>query len=95
MPLIRRVPKFGFTNPFRTEYAIVNLKALEALGAVDQVTPQVLIEAGLVKRKLRPVKILGLGEVARPMVIHAHKFSRSAMEKIVAAGGRAEVIRGV
>ncbi len=95
MPLVRRVPKFGFTNPFRTEYAIVNLKALEALGVVDQVTPQVLIEAGLVKRKLRPVKILGLGEVARPMVIHAHKFSRSAMEKIVAAGGRAEVIRGV
>ena len=92
MPLIRRVPKFGFSNPFRTEYAIVNLKALEALGAVDQVTPQVLIEAGLVKRKLRPVKILGLGEVGRPLVIQAHKFSKVAMEKIVAAGGRAEVI---
>ncbi len=92
MSLIRRVPKFGFSNPFRTDYAIVNLKALEALGAVDQVTPQVLIEAGLVKRKLRPVKILGLGEVGRPLVIHAHKFSKAALEKIVAAGGRAEVI---
>lgn len=95
MPLVRRVPKFGFSNPFRTEYAVVNLKTLGALGAVDQVTPQVLVEAGLIKRKLRPVKILGLGEVGRPMVIQAHRFSRSAREKIVAAGGRAEVLGSV
>ncbi len=95
MPLVRRVPKFGFSNPFRTEYAVVNLKTLGALGAVDQVTPQVLVEAGLIKRKLRPVKILGLGEIGRPMVIQAHRFSRSAREKIVAAGGRAEVLGSV
>ncbi|MBI5411151.1 MAG: 50S ribosomal protein L15 [Nitrospirae bacterium] len=95
MPLIRRLPKHGFTNPFRTEYAIVNLKALAGLGAVDPITPQVLIEAGLVKRKLRPVKILGQGDVGKPVVIQAHKFSKSAVEKIVAAGGRAEVIGGV
>jgi large subunit ribosomal protein L15 len=95
MPLIRRLPKHGFTNPFRTEYAIVNLKALTTLDAVDPITPQVLIEAGLVKRKLQPVKILGQGDVGRPVVIQAHKFSKSAVEKIVAAGGRAEVIGGV
>lgn len=95
MPLVRRLPKFGFTNPFRIEYAIVNLKSLAVLGAVDEVTPQILISAGLIKRKDRRVKILGVGEVARPMVIQAHKFSKSAVEKIQAAGGRAEVIGGV
>jgi large subunit ribosomal protein L15 len=95
MPLVRRLPKHGFTNPFRVDYAIVNLKSLAALGAVDQVTPQVLVGAGLIKRKTRLVKILGLGEVGRPIVVQAHKFSKSALEKIQAAGGRAEVIGGV
>ncbi|MBM4122145.1 MAG: 50S ribosomal protein L15 [Nitrospira sp.] len=95
MPLIRRLPKHGFTNCFRTEYSIVNLKALANLGAVDPITPQVLVEAGLVKRKLQPVKILGQGDLGKPVVIQAHKFSKSAVEKIVAAGGRAEVIGGV
>jgi len=95
MPLVRRLPKHGFTNPFRVDYAIVNLKSLTALGAVDQVTPQVLVGAGLIKRKTRLVKILGLGEVGRPIVVQAHKFSKSALEKIQAAGGRAEVIGGV
>ncbi len=92
MPLIRRVPKHGFSNPFRIEYAVVNLKALKALGSVEQVTPQVLLDAGLVKRRTQPIKILGMGEVGKPMVIQAHKFSKSALEKIQAAGGRAEVI---
>ncbi len=95
MPLVRRLPKHGFHNPFRVEYAIVNLKALNGLGTVEQITPQVLIDAGLVKRKTQPVKILGLGEVGRPLVVQAHKFSKSAMDKIQAAGGRAEVIHGV
>ena len=96
MPLIRRLPKYGFNNPFRIEYAIVNLKSLATLGAsVDPITPQVLVDAGLVKRTTRPVKILGLGEVGRPVVIQAHKFSQSAVAKIEAAGGRAEVIGGV
>lgn len=95
MPLARRLPKHGFLNPFRTVYSIVNLQTLVRLGGVEQVTPQVLIEAGVVKRKTQPVKILGLGEVQRPLVIQAHKFSRSAVAKIEAAGGRAEVIGGV
>lgn len=95
MPLIRRMPKYGFRYPFRTEYAVVNLKSLSTLGTVEQITPQVLAEAGLVKRKTRLVKILGVGELGRPVTIQAHKFSKSAMEKIQAAGGRAEVISGV
>jgi large subunit ribosomal protein L15 len=95
MPLIRRMPKYGFLYPFRTEYAVVNLKSLAALGEVDQITPQVLAGAGLIKRKTQPVKILGVGDLARPVTIQAHKFSKSAMDKIQAAGGRAEVISGV
>ncbi len=95
MPLIRRLPKYGFRYPFRTEYAIVNLKSLGVLGAVDQITPQVLAEAGLVKKKTQLVKILGVGEIGRPVTIQAHKFSKSAVDKIQAAGGRAEVISSV
>ena len=95
MPLIRRVPKFGFRNPTRIEYAVVNLDALSRLSAGDPDTPKMLVEAGLVKHKTRPVKILGNGELTRPLVIQAHKFSKSAEAKIQAAGGRAEVIRGV
>ena len=95
MPLIRRLPKYGFRYPFRTEYAIVNLKSLGVLGPVDQITPQMLSEAGLVRRKTQLVKILGVGEIGRPVTIQAHKFSKSAMDKIQAAGGRAEVISSV
>ena len=95
MPLARRVPKFGFTNPFRITYSVVNLKALANLGSVDEVTPQTMVDARLIKRKCQPVKILGHGDMTRPMIIQAHKFSKSAEEKIRAAGGRAEVIAGV
>lgn len=95
MPLVRRIPKQGFQNPFRTEYAIVNLKSLAALSSVDPITPQALVDAGLIKRTRRPVKILGQGELGRAVVIQAHKFSQSAVTKIEAAGGRAEVIGGV
>jgi large subunit ribosomal protein L15 len=95
MPLIRRLPKHGFHNPFRREYAEVNLKALGALVQADEITPEVLVEAGLIKRKTQPVKILGLGELNRPVTVRAHGFSKSAMAKIRAAGGRAEVIGSV
>ncbi|MGH7256186.1 MAG: 50S ribosomal protein L15 [Nitrospirales bacterium] len=95
MPLVRRVPKYGFSNPFRVVYAIVNLKSLAGLEGVDHVTPQILHDKGMVKRKSLPVKILGNGELQRPLVVQAHKFSKSAVEKIQAAGGRAEVIGGV
>ena len=95
MPLVRRLPKFGFANPFRTEYAIVNLKSLENWTGGETVTPQALTEAGLVKRKTLPIKILGSGELKKSLVVQAHKFSKSAEAKIQAAGGRVEVIGGV
>jgi large subunit ribosomal protein L15 len=95
MPLIRRLPKFGFANPFRTEYAIVNLKRFENWTGPTPITPQALVDAGLVKRKHLPIKILGTGELKNSLVIQAHKFSKSAEAKIQAAGGRAEVIPGV
>jgi len=95
MPLIRRLPKFGFTNPFRKEYAIVNLKSLSEVGGTGTITPQMLVDAGLVKRKTLPIKILGSGELKKPIVVQAHKFSKSAEAKIQAAGGRIEVIPSV
>ncbi|HZS12120.1 MAG TPA: 50S ribosomal protein L15 [Nitrospirales bacterium] len=94
MPLTRRLPKVGFKNPFRVDYAVVNLKALAQLENVSDVTPEVLAEARLIKGRGRLVKILGDGNVSRPLVVQAHKFSKSAEEKIRAAGGRAEVIAG-
>ncbi len=90
MPLARRLPKRGFHNPFRIEYAVVNLKALSALDLT--VTPQVLYERGIVKKQSRPIKILGVGELDKPMTIEAHKFSQSALRKIEQAGGQAKVI---
>lgn len=95
MPLIRRLPKFGFTNPFRMEYAIVNVKSFEKWTGVKTITPQAMVDAGLVKRKKLPIKILGSGELKKSLVIQAHKFSKSAEAKIQAAGGRVEVIGGV
>ncbi len=95
MPLIRRLPKFGFANPFRTEYAIVNVKSLENWAGGETVTPQAMVDAGLVKKKTLPIKILGHGELKQSLVVQAHKFSKSAEAKIQAAGGRVEVIGGV
>jgi large subunit ribosomal protein L15 len=91
MPLIRKIPKHGFTNPFPTRYAVVNVKALAALD-VDQVTPEVLVGARLIKGSDRLVKVLGDGDLRKPVVVQAHKFSKTAAEKIQAAGGRAELI---
>ena len=87
MPLIRRVPKRGFVNEFRTEYVVVNVGKLAGLGA--RVTPELLAERGLVHPK-RPVKVLGVGEITGAVTVAAHKFSASARAKIEAAGGRCE-----
>ena len=95
MSLIRRVPKHGFTNIFRKEYSIVNLKSLADMIVLGTITPQVLVDAGLVKRKSLPIKILGNGDITKAIVVQAHKFSKSAEAKIQAAGGRVEVIPGV
>lgn len=86
MPLIRRVPKRGFTNIWRTEYTVVNLSQLAEADLGTEVTPDVLVEHGLARRG-RPVKVLGEGELAKALSVSAHKFSKSAREKIEAAGG--------
>ena len=95
MSLIRRVPKYGFTNVFRKEYSIVNLKSLGDMMVSGIITPQTLVDAGLVKRKSLPIKILGNGDLTKAIVVQAHKFSKSAEAKIQSAGGRVEVIPGV
>jgi large subunit ribosomal protein L15 len=95
MSLIRRVPKHGFTNIFRKEYSIVNLKSLGDMIVSGTITPQTLVDVGLVKRKSLPIKVLGNGDLTRAIVVQAHKFSKSAEAKILAAGGRVEVIPGV
>jgi len=90
MPLHRRMPKRGFTNIFRVEYNVVNLDKLAALGETT-ITPEVLRKAGVISTK-HPVKILGNGEVSSALTVHAHKFSKSAQEKITKAGGKVEVL---
>jgi len=92
MPLIRRIPKRGFHNIFRIEYTVVNLKMLTRFEGQEDITPQRLREAGLVKSRNARIKILGEGELTRPLVIQAHRFSQSAIEKIQKAGGKAEVL---
>ena len=90
MPLHRRLPKRGFTNIFRQEYSIVNLERLAALGETT-INPEVLRKAGVISSKRR-VKILGEGELKSAITVHAHKFSKSAQEKISKAGGKFEVL---
>jgi len=93
MPLHRRVPKRGFTNIFRVEYAIVNLDTLaEVFEAGSSVTPELLRERGLVREATAPIKVLGRGECSKKLTVRAHKFSESAVKKIAAAGGASEVI---
>src|SRR5207249_612037 len=90
MPLHRRMPKRGFTNIFRKEYNIVNLERLVALGE-NTINPEVLRKAGVIKSAL-PVKVLGDGELSAALTVQAHKFSKSAQEKITKAGGKCEVL---
>jgi large subunit ribosomal protein L15 len=93
MPLHRRVPKRGFRNPFRVEYAVVNLDTLEErFEAGTVVTPDLLRERGLVNGTGRLVKVLARGELAKAFTVQAHKFSGKAAEKIAAAGGSAQTL---
>jgi large subunit ribosomal protein L15 len=91
MPLHRRLPKRGFTNIFRKEYTIVNLERLASLGETV-ITPEVLRKAGVIRTQ-HPVKVLGEGELSAALTVHAHKFSKSAQEKITKAGGKFEVLQ--
>jgi large subunit ribosomal protein L15 len=91
MPLHRRVPKRGFTNIFRKRFAVVNLDRLEKLEG-DTFNPERLLELGVIRKTLDGVKILGQGALTRPVTVAAHRFSKSAAEKIAAAGGKVEVL---
>ena len=96
MPLHRRIPKRGFHNLFRTEYAVVNLDALaERFDAGTTITPELLRERGLINSTRQPIKVLGRGDIAKSLTVHAHKFSGKAAEKIAAAGGSTEVLAAV
>ena len=91
MPLHRRLPKRGFFNIFRTEYQVVNLSSLAEFGETE-VTPEVLKKSGLVKGKNALIKVLGDGELKKAITVHAHKYSKTAQEKITKAGGKAEIL---
>ncbi len=92
MPLHRRLPKRGFTNIFRVEYSVINLDRLAGIGE-STITPEVLHTAGFIKRADARVKVLGDGELKTALTIKAHKFSKSAQEKITKAGGKFEVLQ--
>jgi large subunit ribosomal protein L15 len=95
MPLQRRLPKRGFKNRFKIEYAVLNLKDISRIEGVDIITPEILIERGIIKDLKDGIKVLGEGEVLRPFTIKADAFSDSALAKIVAAGGKAEIIQDI
>ena len=93
LPLVRRLPfRRGFTNIFRQEYTEVNLDRLRAFPPGSEVTPQEMAQAGIIKGTKRPVKVLARGELDRPLVVVAHRFSAAAREKILAAGGQVKEI---
>ena len=93
LPLFRRLPKRGFSNAmFKVEYATINVSDLEKFEDGAVVTPELLKEMGILKKQLAGVKVLGNGELTKKITVKAHKFSKSAIEKIEAIGGKAEVI---
>ena len=91
MPLHRRLPKRGFTNIFKTAYEVVNVERLANLDE-KEITPEVLRKAGVVSAKNTRVKVLGHGDLSKAVIVHAHKFSKSAQEKIEKAGGKVQVL---
>ena len=94
LPLIKALPSMrGFKRPGRTQYSLVNLDRLAGFPANSTVSPQVLVEAGVLKSDARPVKVLGRGELDFPLVVEAHRFSSSAKQKIEAAGGAAKEVK--
>jgi len=93
MPLVRRIPKRGFTNIFRIEFQVVNFRDLERVFSEgDTVSPEVLVEKGLVRGGKRPIKVLADGNLSKKLIVQAHKFSGSARAGIEKAGGSCEVV---
>jgi large subunit ribosomal protein L15 len=92
MPLIRRLPKRGFTNIFKKNYVIINIELLDRFESGQEVTPALLVSQGLIRSRNDGVKVLGTGVLTKTLTVHAHKFSQSAAAKIEAAGGKVQVI---
>src|SRR2546430_2521851 len=93
MPLHRRIPKRGFHNIFRTEYAVVNLDTLaKQFDAGTVITPELLRESGIIRSSRQKIKVLARGDISKKLTVRAHKFSGKAAEKIAAAGGATEVL---
>ncbi|HIE26961.1 TPA: 50S ribosomal protein L15 [Candidatus Poribacteria bacterium] len=93
MPLSRRMPKRGFNNPFRQEYHILNIESLNRFDDDTDVTPELLRNYGIIKKKNAKIKVLGDGKLTKRLTVQAHRFSKAAESKIIAAGGQAEEIR--
>jgi large subunit ribosomal protein L15 len=92
MPLSRRLPKFGFRNPFREEFSIVNIGSLERFEGGSIIDSDMLIKVGLVKNNKKKIKILADGTLTKSLTVKAHAFSKQAQEKITASGGTVEVV---
>jgi large subunit ribosomal protein L15 len=93
MPLHRRLPKRGFSNPFPKTFAVVNVQSLNAFGGGETVTPAALLGRGIVRAARDGVKVLGDGELKVALTVQAHAFSKSAQEKIARAGGKVEILQ--
>ena len=92
MPLYRRIPKRGFTNIWRKEYVVLNVDDLNRFDDGDEISPALLVEKGIIKKSAANIKILGDGTLEKKITVKAHKFSKTAITKIEAAGGKAEVV---
>jgi len=92
MPLIRRLPKRGFTNIFKRDYTILNIKSLDRFEPGQDITPALLVSQGMIRSRHGGIKMLGTGTLTKALTVHAHKFSQSAAAKIEAAGGKVQVI---
>ncbi|MBF0607811.1 MAG: 50S ribosomal protein L15 [Candidatus Magnetobacterium sp. LHC-1] len=93
MPLQRRLPKRGFKNyPFSVQYAIVNLDDIDAIEGETEITPELLVKKGIVKKLLCGLKVLGDGQLQKPLTVKANKFSKTALDKITTSGGKAVVL---
>jgi large subunit ribosomal protein L15 len=93
MPLHRRLPKRGFSSPFRKTYAVVNVESLNAFQSGETISPELLFAAGVLRAGRQGVKVLGSGDLKVALTVQAHAFSKSAEEKIAAAGGKVEVLQ--
>jgi len=92
MPLVRRLPKKGFTNKFKTTFQIINIADFKRVSSSEGITPKIMFDKGLIKSKTLPIKVLGVGKLQKQIEVHAHAFSKTAKEAIEQAGGKIVVV---